>query len=81
MRDPSYIMKLISLLEDVRLQVQAAQKEGLSLADVRKRVTLDEWAARLAGDDDDRRPAFREFLVQPGLEQAYKEAAGQPITE
>ena len=81
MEDTSYIKKLIALLEDVRTQVQAAVKEGLDLPAVRKRVTLDDWKLKFAGDDKYRQRAFRDFFMAPGIEQAYKEAKGEPLTE
>jgi cyclase len=81
MEDTSYIKTLIALLEDVRTQVRAAANEGLDLTAVRKRVTLDDWKTKLAGDDKYRRRAFRDFFVNPGIEQAYKEAKGESLTE
>jgi glyoxylase-like metal-dependent hydrolase (beta-lactamase superfamily II) len=81
MNDTSYIETLIALLADVRTQVQAAVKENLSLEDVRKRVQLENWRQRLAGDNPDRRRAFKAFFLDPGLERAYKEAKGEPLTE
>ena len=81
MKDASYIQTLIALLGDVRSQVGAAVKQNLSLEDVRKRVTLDEWKQRLAGDNPDRRRAFKDFFLDPGIERAYKEAKGEPLTE
>ncbi len=81
MSDASYIKTLISLLEDTRAQVRAAVKEGLKLEDVRKRVTLEDWKTKLAGDDKFRRRAFRDFYLNPGIEQAYKEAVGEPLSE
>jgi cyclase len=81
MENTSYIKTLIALLEDVRVQVQAAVKEGLDLPAVRKRVTLDDWNTKFAGDDKYRRRAFHDFFVVPGIEQAYKEAKGEPLTE
>jgi cyclase len=81
MEDTSYMKTLVALLEDVRTQVRAAVNEGLDLAAVRKRVTLDDWKTKLAGDNKYRRRAFRDFFVNPGIEQAYKEAKGEPLTE
>lgn len=81
MENTSYIKTLIALLEDVRTQVQAAVKEGLDLQSVRKRVTLDDWNTKFAGDDKYRRRAFHDFFVVPGIEQAYKEAKGELLTE
>lgn len=81
MKDTSYIQSLIALLEDVRTQVRSAVKEDLSLDEVRKRVTLDDWKQRLAGDHRARRRAFNDFFLTPGLERAYKEARGEPLRE
>ncbi len=81
MHDDSYIRTLIALLEDVRIQVRAAVKENLSLEDVRKRVKLEDWNQRLAGDNADRRRAFHDFFMDPGIERAYKEAKGEELTE
>ncbi|HEY7162560.1 MAG TPA: MBL fold metallo-hydrolase [Acidobacteriota bacterium] len=81
MEDTTYIKQLIALLEDVRTQVQAAVKEGLDLPAVRKRVTLENWKTKFAGDNKYRQRAFRDFFMNPGIEQAYKEAKGEQLTE
>ena len=81
MKDASYIQTLIALLEDVRTQVRSAVQENLSLEDVRKRVKLENWESRLAGDNGDRKRAFHEFFMEPGIERAYKEAKGETLTE
>jgi cyclase len=81
LRDASYIQTLIALLEDVRIQVRAAVKENLSLQEVRQRVKLENWNQQLAGNDTNRRRAFEDFFLAPGIECAYKEAKGEPITE
>jgi len=83
LRDSSYVQSLVALLEDVRNQVQTAVKRNstISLEEVRKTVTLDDWNKRLAGDNKYRQRAFREYFVEPGVECAYKEAKGEPITE
>jgi hypothetical protein len=67
----------------VRTQVQAAVKanSSISLEEVRQVVILDDWNKRLAGDNKYRQRAFREYFVEPGVECAYKEAKGEPITE
>ncbi len=81
LKDPSYIETLIALLEDVRTQVRAAVNENLTLEEVRQRVSLETWNQRLAGDDVYRQRAFQEFFVSPGIERAYKESKGEPLTE
>lgn len=81
LRDHAYIDTVAALVRETRQQVAAAVKQGLSLDDIRKRVTLEEYRRALAGDDYWRRRAFDEFFLQPAVEQAYKEATGQPNEE
>jgi glyoxylase-like metal-dependent hydrolase (beta-lactamase superfamily II) len=81
MKDTAYIDTLIELIQSVRTQVQAAVKEGLSLEDTRKKVDLDSFRKRLAGDDMWRRRAFVEFFETPAVARAYKEAKGEPMEE
>jgi len=81
MKDTAYIETVIGLLQEVRSQVQAAVKEGLSLEDTRKRVNLEDYRKRLAGEDLWRKRAFADFFVTPAVERAYKEAKGEPLTK
>jgi cyclase len=81
LRDHAYIDAVAALIRETRKQVGAAVKEGLSLEDTRKRVTLDAYRRTLAADDYWRLRAFDEFFLQPAVEQAYKEAKGEPLEE
>jgi hypothetical protein len=72
---------VIGLLQEVRSQVQAAVKEGLSLEDTRKRVNLEDYRKRLAGENHWRKRAFADFFVTPAVERANKEAKGEPLTK
>jgi glyoxylase-like metal-dependent hydrolase (beta-lactamase superfamily II) len=81
LKDTVYIESLIALLEDTRKQVQAAVKENLTLEQVRDHVKLEDWSKRFAGDNKFRQRAFQQFYLQPGIEVAYKEAKGEPVTE
>jgi glyoxylase-like metal-dependent hydrolase (beta-lactamase superfamily II) len=81
LRDQQYLDTLVALFEETRRQVAAAVKEGLSLEDTRKKVDLGSFRSRLAGDDYYRERAFDEFFLRPAVEQAYKEAKGEPIDE
>ena len=58
-----YAKKLVALLESLRAQVDAAVREGATLKDVRKRVTLEEFVKPFAGDEPARAAAFRAFFV------------------
>jgi cyclase len=81
LRDQAYVDTVAELIRETRRQVGAAVKEGLSLEDTRKRVTLDAYRRALAADDYWRRRAFDEFFLHPAVEQAYKEAKGEPLQE
>lgn len=81
LRDHAYIDMVAELVRETRRQVGAAVKEGLGLEETRKRVTLDAYRRTLAADDYWRGRAFDEFFLQPAVEQAYKEAKGEPMEE
>jgi hypothetical protein len=81
LRDHAYVDTVAALIRETRRQVGALVKEGLSLEDTRKRVTLDEYRRTLAADDYWRQRAFDEFFLRPAVEQAYKEAKGEPMEE
>ncbi len=81
LRDHANVDTVAALVRETRRQVGLLVQEGLSLEDTRKRVTLDEYRRRLAADDYWRRRAFDEFFLQPAVEQAYKEAKGEPTEE
>lgn len=81
MQDDAYLALLQDLLAETRKQVRAAVDAGKTLDDVRKEITLAEFETRFAGDNVERRRAFRQFYLQPGLERAWKEARGEPLAE
>lgn len=72
-----YLDLIVSLLESVLKQTQAAVKRGLSLEDTRKVVDLKSFRLRFAGNDPTRNAAFKAYFVTPAVERAYKEAKGE----
>jgi cyclase len=72
--DYSYLDLVISLLQSVVAQVQDAERQGLKLEDIRKKVDLSTFEKTFAGDDHDRQVAFRGGFTQPAIERAYQEA-------
>jgi len=72
-----YLDLIASLLGSVLQQTQDAVKRGLSLEDTRKAVDLESFRIRIAGDDQLRNAAFKEYFVTPAVERAYKEAKGE----
>ncbi|HEY6546381.1 MAG TPA: MBL fold metallo-hydrolase [Vicinamibacteria bacterium] len=77
----AYLEVVIALLQETLRQVAAAVSEGLSLDETRKKVDLSSYRQKLAGDDYWRGRAFDEFYLHAAVEQAYKEAKGEPIVE
>lgn len=76
MRDHAYPKLLVELLESVRAQAGEAVRQGASLEETRKRVDLDGFRKRFAGDDPERRRAFQDGFVVPGVDRAWQEAKG-----
>lgn len=81
LRDSRYIDTVSELIQETRRQVGAAAREGLGLDDARTRVDLGRFRRLLAGDDFWRGQAFDRFFLRPAVEQAYKEAKGEPNVE
>lgn len=81
MTDPSYAVKLKTLIETTRARVAPLALAGKSLEDVRKQVDLADQAAIFAGDDPWLRRWFRAYWVEPFVEAAWKEAKGIPIEQ
>ena len=80
-RDKAYVTSLVELLSSLVSQVSAAVRDGLSLEDTRKRVDLERFRVRFAGDDRRRNRAFREYFLTPAVETAWKQARGEETKE
>jgi glyoxylase-like metal-dependent hydrolase (beta-lactamase superfamily II) len=76
LRDKEYLNVVISLLESITSQVQAAVKRGLSLEETRKAVNLEAFRVRLAGDDPVRNDTFTTSILQSAINRAYQQATG-----
>jgi cyclase len=77
MHDASYLKTLVEMFQALSTQVKEAVAQGLSLADTRKKVTLDEFSKRIAGDNNQRRGGFRSAFLEPAVDRAYQEATGK----
>jgi cyclase len=77
MHDDSYLKTLVEMFQELSTQVKRAVSAGLSLADTRKKVTLDDFKRRLAEEDSDRQLAFRSAFLYPAVDRAYQEATGK----
>ncbi|HYC03065.1 MAG TPA: MBL fold metallo-hydrolase [Azospirillaceae bacterium] len=78
-RDKSYLDRLHSLVGALRDQVGPPAREGLPLAEVRKRVDLERQGALFTGDSPWNKRFFRDWFIGPGTQAAWQEARGEPI--
>jgi cyclase len=73
-RDESYLRTVTALLQALWTQSESAAKEGLSLEDTRKRVTLTDWRERLCGTDEWCRFGYDNNFIRPAVARAYRES-------
>jgi glyoxylase-like metal-dependent hydrolase (beta-lactamase superfamily II) len=74
--DKSYLRQVKGLLTDLVAEVDKAVKEGLSLEETQKRITLPEWRKKFAGEDANKQQVFDQFVLAPGIEGAWHQAKG-----
>lgn len=79
--DRSYIRQVKALLTDLVTGVDKAVKEGLSLEETQKRITLTEWRIKFAGEDPTKLQAFDNFFIAPAIERAWHLARGDKDVE
>lgn len=80
MTDTAYLDRLIGTITDIRTQVGALARQGLTLEQVRERV---DYSAQtdIFGTTPRLRANFAPLWLTPMTENAYKEATGQPIIQ
>lgn len=78
--DTRYIDQLVGSIEDIRSQVSALAKQGLSLEEVNERVDFTRYAA-IFGTTEQRKRLFKAYWTDPMTENAWKEARGLPIVQ
>ena len=78
--DAAYLDRLIATITDIRSQVGPLARQGLSLDETRQRVnftpSLDQW-----GTTPRLRFTFEGFWLTPMVENAWREARGDPIIQ
>ena len=77
-KDKEYVRTVRGLLDALVTRVAAEAKKGSSVEETKKNVTLEDWKAKLAGDDADKRRAFDAFLLAPAIERAWWQAKNDP---
>jgi glyoxylase-like metal-dependent hydrolase (beta-lactamase superfamily II) len=78
LRDRTYLRQVSGLLQALVDRVQAAVAAGATLEQTRQQVMLQDWKATLAGDDAAKQRAFDAFVLQPAVEQTWRQARGEP---
>jgi cyclase len=81
LRDREYLHTVQELLAAIVAETTRAVEEGLTLEQARERITLPEWRARLAGDDEALGRTFDAFVLAPAIERAYRQALGEDPPE
>jgi len=78
--DAAYLDRLIATITDIRVQVGPLARQGLSLDETRQRVnfapSLDQW-----GTTPRLRATFEGYWLTPMVENAWREARGDPIVQ
>jgi cyclase len=72
--DYAYLDLVLSAIQSVLSQVQAALAKHLSLEDTRRQVDLSAFKQKFCGNDHDREIAFRVGFIDQAIERAYQEA-------
>ena len=76
-RDTAYLTSVRELLGEMRTQMEAAVKKGLTLEKARESLELASYRQKFAGSDPIRNQQFSDFFVTPASERAYLEARGE----
>ena len=76
MKDDAYVRLVARLLASIRDQTAAAVARGETLEQARKSVDLSEFRKAIAGDSQLRKLGFDNYVADPGVAVAYREAKG-----
>ena len=76
MYDNSYLLVLKEMIQQLSSEVEASVAKGASLEQIRKELTLDDFATRLYGNDRIKKREFSGTFLEPGINRAHQEATG-----
>jgi glyoxylase-like metal-dependent hydrolase (beta-lactamase superfamily II) len=74
LKDDAYVRLVARLLSSIRDQTAAAVARGETLEQARKSVDLSEFRRAIAGDSQLRKLGFDNYVADPGVAVAYREA-------
>lgn len=80
MTDTAYLDRLIATISDIRTQVGALAHQNLTLEQARERVDFSAQSA-IFGTTPRLRAGFQSLWLAPMIENAWKEARGEPIVQ
>lgn len=75
-RDQSYLHQVRDLLTTLVQQVDSAVKNGMSLEETKKTVTLTEWKQKFAQGDGTKERSFDAWFIAPAVVRAWHQAKG-----
>jgi cyclase len=78
LRDDAYVRTLQEMFTSITAQAQDAVQSGAAGEAARRRIDLQPYRDRLAGDSPVRRGLFQMYVAQPAVAAALREAAGTP---
>jgi cyclase len=76
LKDDAYVRLVARLLASIRDQTAAAVARGETLEQARRSVDLSEFRKAIAGDSQLRQLGFDNYVAEPGVAVAYREAKG-----
>jgi glyoxylase-like metal-dependent hydrolase (beta-lactamase superfamily II) len=77
MKDKAYITDMAELMESIDAQAKAAYVPGMSFAELRKKIDLDKFMRKFAGDDKFIQANFDAMIGQSAVKRAWEEASGK----
>jgi cyclase len=75
LRDHEYLSTLTTMFASIRQQAVAAVARGESIQQARKTISLNEFRDKLAGQSPVRRLLFSNYVAQPAVAAAFREAS------
>jgi len=73
--DDEYLRTLSAMFGSIRQQAAAAVARGESIQQARKTINLDEFRDKLAGQSAVRKLLFSNYVAQPAVAAAFREAS------
>jgi glyoxylase-like metal-dependent hydrolase (beta-lactamase superfamily II) len=75
LRDDEYLRTLATMFASIRQQAAAAVARGESIQQARKTINLEEFRDKLAGQSSVRKLLFSNYVAQPAVAAAFREAS------